>query len=249
MRNALSYLVMRPGGVGVGTMSAQAHPGFAVFDVDGTLVDSRQTVMACLTTAFQGEGLPQPREEDVRRLSGLPIAACVAGLAPDLPSDRHDVLLNACRRAFFALREHVDYREPLFAGARETLDRLAKDGWRLGLATSKSRRVLEAVLESNGLLGHFASVQTGDVSPFKPDPEVLRRAMAEIGARPQETIMIGDTTQDMIMARAAGVSAFGVAWGDHSAADLRAAGAHRLVQNFQELPDAVFSLMDRMTCV
>ncbi len=107
------------------------------------------------------------------------------------------------------------------------------------MATGKARRGLLAVLEQHGLETRFATLQTADVGPGKPHPAMLERAMAEVGVAPSDTVMIGDTSFDMLMARSAGASAIGVSWGYHPVAELEAAGAHSIVGHFNELPAAM----------
>jgi phosphoglycolate phosphatase len=105
----------------------------------------------------------------------------------------------------------------------------------LGMATGKSRRGVAAILERFGLVSHFVTVQTADTHPSKPDPSMLLKAMAETGVRPADTVMIGDTTFDIEMARAAGAGAIGVAWGYHPVVALEKAGAHVIVDRCEDL--------------
>ncbi|SVC85217.1 uncharacterized protein METZ01_LOCUS338071, partial [marine metagenome] len=137
---------------------------------------------------------------------------------------------------FLELRGSPDLHEPLFADVVETLTLLEKTGYILGIATGKSRRGLSAILETHGLAKHFVTLQTADDAPSKPHPGMLERAMAETGMAKDETVLIGDTVFDMEMALNAGVGAFGVAWGYHDTAELKAAGAHLVLDNLCDLP-------------
>ena len=128
-------------------------------------------------------------------------------------------------------------REPLFPGALATLVELDRQGRLLGVATGKSRPGLLSVLDHHGLTSLFASLQTADRHPSKPHPAMLEAAMRETGSAPGETLMVGDTSYDMAMARAAGVGAIGVAWGYHPAASLVAAGATTILERFEDLLD------------
>ncbi|MBL8701127.1 MAG: HAD-IA family hydrolase [Alphaproteobacteria bacterium] len=207
----------------------------AVFDCDGTLVDSQHVIVACMHTAFASEDLPPPAAADIRRVVGLKLAECIARLAPDEAPARHARIVEAYRAEFFARRTRPGHHEPLFDGCRAALDAIEAQGWLLGVATGKTRRGLDAVLEQHGLGRRFVTLQTSDTGPGKPHPDMLHRALAEAGVSPQDSVMIGDTTFDIEMARRAGVTGIAVAWGYHSRAELVAAGAAALVERFDQL--------------
>jgi len=229
-------------------MSSAARPGLAVFDCDGTLVDSQHSIFSCMNAAFGAEGLSPPSIDAVRRVIGLPLAECMARLAPSEQPARHGRLAEAYKAYFFELRQRPDHHEPLFDGALDALDALSASGYLLGIATGKARRGLIAVLERHGIVRRFVTLQTSDLAPGKPSPDMLLRAIAETGADRDDTLMIGDTTFDMLMARNAGVRAIGVRWGYHPAEELDAAGADALVDTFADLPDAVHRLKRRVSC-
>jgi len=219
----------------------------AVFDCDGTLVDSQHAIVACMASAFIQEGLAAPTIADVRRIIGLPLAECMARLVPG-EGGRHDRLVEAYKDAFFKLRQRPDHHEPLFDGALAALAALEGEGWLLGVATGKSKRGLLAVLERHGLDRRFLTLQCGDMGPGKPDPAMLERAMADAGVAAQDTVMIGDTTFDMVMAQRARVRALGVEWGYHDPAELVAAGAAATIASFAELPTALARLNSGPAC-
>ena len=129
------------------------------------------------------------------------------------------------RRAFLALRQAGEVQEPLFEGVLELLDALEADGWLLAVATGKSDRGLKHCLEQHGLHARFVSLQTADRHPSKPHPSMVDQAIADAGAAPATTFVVGDTSFDMAMAVAAGAAAIGAAWGYHEARELIAAGA------------------------
>lgn len=208
----------------------------AVFDCDGTLVDSQHAIVACMHAAFASERLPPPPAEAVRRVVGLKLAECVARLAPDEDAARHARLVEAYRENFFTLRQRPDHHEPLFEGCLAALDAIEAAGWLLGIATGKTRRGLDAVLARHGLERRFVTLQTSDHGPGKPHPAMLERALAETGAAPADAVMIGDTTFDMEMARQARVTGIAVAWGYHQVPELMAAGATALVERYDQLP-------------
>jgi phosphoglycolate phosphatase len=218
-----------------------------VFDCDGTLVDSQHVILACMLQAYAAHGLPAPEAAAVRRVIGLPLLECMARLSPEHPEERHVLLSEAYKDAFFASRQRPDHHEPLFDGALAALDRLEARGYLLGVATGKARRGLNAVLDRHNLMNRFVTLQTGDQGPGKPHPAMLERAMAETGLGPEDVIMIGDTSFDMLMARNAGVHAIGVSWGYHPADELRAAGAHAVIDSFDALPD-IFPADRSATC-
>ena len=147
-------------------------------------------------------------------------------MLPDAEPDVHVALAEDYKRAFQRLRGDGLVEEPLYDGVAELIDALEADGWLLGVATGKSDRGLALCLEHHGLAGRFVTLQTADRHPSKPHPSMIEPAMAEAGAAPETTLMIGDTSYDMAMARAAGVTAIGVAWGYHDAEELTRAGAH-----------------------
>ena len=224
-------------------MTAAPEPRLAVFDCDGTLVDSQHSIISAMTTAWRVHGLDAPDARAVRRIVGLPLEIGIARLLPEGDEDDFERLSRHYRAAAYELRQHEEYEEPLFPGAIEALDALAAAGYLLGVATGKSRRGLDATLESHRLTGKFATLQTGDAAPGKPAPDMLLRAMAETGAGPETTAMIGDTSFDMLMAESAGAMAIGVSWGYHDEDELREFGAERVLADFGELPGVLNALI------
>lgn len=224
--------------------SRSASLCLAVFDVDGTLIDSQNSIVSAMGHAWLNHGLVPPEREATLRFVGLPLAEVIAGLAPDEPPERWESLRLSYSGEWSRMRDEGRLSEPLFPGALAVLDDLERAGWLLGVATGKSRRGLDKALESHGLDGRFATLQTSDVSAGKPHPEMLQRAMAETGVTPASTAMVGDTTYDVRMARNAGTYAIGVSWGYHDAAELRAAGAHAVIDDFADLPATLATLID-----
>jgi len=220
----------------------------AIFDFDGTLVDSQHAIQACMESAFAGLGIAAPTLAQTHRVIGLPLERCMELLAPGENGTAHAALVEGYKRAFFELRTEGGMVEPLFPGALAALDALEADGWLLGIATGKARRGLDAVLASHDLGRRFATLQTADRAPGKPDPTMLRMALDETGAVAADAVMIGDTSFDMAMAKAAGITALGVVWGYHPPEELTRAGADRLAQNYGELPGLVRALWERQSC-
>jgi phosphoglycolate phosphatase len=197
----------------------------AIFDCDGTLVDSQANICAAMTECFTGAGLPAPAPERARRVVGLSLIEAMRALHPEGDAPLHLELAENYKAAFQRLRGRGEVEEPLYEGVAELIAALEADGWLLGVATGKSDRGLALCLDRHGLAGRFATLQTADRHPSKPHPSMIEAALAAAGAEAEASMMIGDTSYDMAMARAAGVTAVGVAWGYHPPEELLAAGA------------------------
>lgn len=206
----------------------------AVFDVDGTLVDSRRSIAEAMGAAFRSLNLPAPGYDETRRIVGLSLEPAIAVLAPDLDRSRYPVLAQAYKDAFVANRE-AGLIEPLYDGAREIVQQLRDDGWRLGVATGKARRGVDVFIERHGFEGLFDAAFCADDGPGKPDPHMLNLVIEAVGAAPADAIMIGDTSFDMAMARAAGCYAQGVSWGFHTVEEIQSGGAHHIADDFAVL--------------
>ncbi len=208
----------------------------AVFDCDGTLVDSQANICVACERAFDGAGLVPPPRAEIRRIVGLSLVEAMQVLLPHADDAQHRSLATDYKNAFHAMRTSGELAdEPLFDGIAEILATLADDGWLLGVATGKSDRGLAHILAAHGITERFVTLQTADRHPSKPDPAMLLAAIAEAGATPARTAMIGDTSFDMAMAKAANVRAVGVAWGYHAADELADAGADVVAESVPEL--------------
>ncbi|MEA1650496.1 HAD-IA family hydrolase [Nitrospirillum sp. BR 11164] len=216
----------------------------ALFDCDGTLVDSQHAIIAAMAAGFASQGLTPPTDEAVRRQVGLSLEVAVLGLLPDgVGAGAVAGIVAAYKDAFFENRANGIAEEPLYPGLVAALDALEAAGFLLGIATGKSHRGLVATLNHHGLDGRFITLQTADRAQGKPAPDMALRAMAEAGADPATTVVIGDTSYDMQMARNAGAAALGVAWGYHAPQSLLAAGAARVCHDYAEMPAAVAALV------
>ncbi|MCW0234521.1 MAG: HAD-IA family hydrolase [Ferrovibrio sp.] len=221
-------------------------PRLVIFDCDGTLVDSQHHIVSAMHSAFAANGLGLPEADSVRRTVGLPLEVAIERLLLPLGAGTLGAVVEAYKVAALAQRLEPDHEEPLFPGLVPVLDRLEADGFLLGVATGKARRGLNFTLNTHGLADRFVTLQTCDVVAVgKPAPDMVLQAMAETGAVPASTIVVGDTTYDMEMARNAGVAAIGVAWGYHDEDILLRTGAARIIKSFGELPDLVIELMAR----
>ena len=213
-----------------------------VFDVDGTMVDSQHTIHAAMSQAFESVSLAPPASGDVRALVGLSLPETVKRLVGSENHHQADAIAEAYRQAYFRLRTAGLVNEPLFPGTKEVLAALQDKGFLLGIATGKSMRGLKATLSAHGIWDYFITAQTADKHPGKPDPSMLLAAMDETGARARDTLLVGDTTFDMQMAKNAGVTALGVAWGYHANKDLKAHGAQGIIEGFDEVVHHALSL-------
>ena len=210
----------------------------AIFDCDGTLVDSQAAICVAMEDCFVRAGLDPPDRDATRRVVGLSLVEAMRALLPDAAPDSHVALAEQYKVSFAALRRGGHVEEPLFQGLAALLAALEQEGWLLGVATGKSDRGLAYCLERHGIAGHFVTLQTADRHPSKPHPAMIEAALAQAGAACERSMMIGDTSYDMAMARAAGVTAIGVSWGYHDAQELLDAGAHFLAQT----PDDILTV-------
>ena len=218
----------------------------ALFDCDGTLVDSAANICSAMAETFARHALPVPHHHAIRRAVGLSLFEVMRRLHPTGEEAHHHALAADYRECFSAMRGTPAFAaEPLYDGIAEAIDALASAGWALGVATGKSDRGLAMVLAHHGLAARFATLQTADRHPSKPHPAMALAAIAEAGATPERTVMIGDTSYDMTMGRAAGAAALGVAWGYHAPDELVAAGAQAVAAEAAELPGALDALLTR----
>lgn len=214
----------------------------AIFDCDGTLVDSQGNICIAMEQAFAAAKLAAPSREATRRVVGLSLVEAMQQLHPDADDAFHAELAEHYRAAFFAMRQEGTVYEPLYEGIVEAIEAIDAAGWLLGVATGKSDRGLNAVLDGHGILPRFVALHTADRHPSKPHPSMIDACIADVGASPETTVMIGDTSYDMAMAKAAGVVAIGVAWGYHPPEELRAAGADMVLGHAGEITDVLKEL-------
>lgn len=211
-----------------------------IFDVDGTLIDSQAHIVASMRGAFEGLALPPPSREATLSIVGLSLPVAMARLAPDLDEATQDRLVDGYKASFQALRKsgEGDAMSPLYPGALEMIEQLAaRDEVFLGIATGKSRRGLDHLFDLHGFGPKFHTVQVADDHPSKPHPSMVEACLRQTGVAADRAVIVGDTTYDIEMGRAAGIHALGVDWGYHSADMLMAAGARRVLSAFSDLPD------------
>jgi phosphoglycolate phosphatase len=217
-----------------------------IFDCDGTLVDSQNAICAAMEHAFTTLGLRVPTRREVLGIVGLSLPQVFAVLAGEQPQSVQDELSRLYRADFPSKRQGMQLHDPLFAGVCEAVATLARrDDVVLGMATGKSRRGVARILEREGWVGHFLTIQTADDHPSKPHPSMILRAMVETGVERSSTLMVGDTTYDMEMARNAEVGAVGVAWGYHESERLSLAGARAVAATGDELIATIDACLER----
>ena len=205
-----------------------------VWDVDGTLIDSQAHILHAMGRAFDALNLPVPDRAAVLSIVGLSLPQAMAQLASDHSAETQAQLVEAYKAGFHAVRTEGPASQ-LYPGAREVLQALhAQDNVLMGVATGKSKRGLDHVLDSLDLHHFFVTRQVADFHPSKPHPAMLQAALDEAGVGPEAAVMVGDTAFDIEMGRAAGVMTIGVQWGYHPAG--RLSGAHHLAGDSDEIP-------------
>ena len=212
----------------------------AIWDVDGTIVDSRQVIQKAMDRAFRRAGLGGIEYDRTRTIVGLELTEAVTRLAPpDYSAVQAVQLATFYKEAFVEQRAEAGFSEPLYDGVRDTIERLVDAGWLMGVATGKARRGLDIVFEHHGLHRYFDTLQTVDGGAGKPHPRMVLDAMRETGTDTFQTVMIGDTRFDMEMGRNAGVHTLGVGWGFHTADEIAEGGADSIHHDFAGLDAAL----------
>jgi phosphoglycolate phosphatase len=221
---------------------------FAIFDIDGTLVDSRAMITTCMDKAFVGVGLPAPGYEKTRRIIGLSLGVGLRALAPEGDDALHARILESYREAFFAMRKDPTLASPLYEGVTDLLDHLTATGWKLGIATGKSRRGLDDMIERFGWRHRFVSHFCADDGAGKPDPHMVLANLEAARASPARSIVIGDSEHDIAMAVNARVASIGVTtWGFGTREEMQAAGGTAIVETIEALSDMLDAFANGQT--
>ncbi|GAB4040124.1 MAG: HAD-IA family hydrolase [Rubrivivax sp.] len=182
-----------------------------VFDWDGTLFDSTALIVRCIQAACADLGLPVPDDRRAAYVIGLGLHDALQHVVPGLPAERYPELGRRYRHHYFARQHEL----VLFPGTLTMLQALkARNHW-LAVATGKSRAGLDEALAHAELHGMFDATRTADETASKPNPLMLEQLMREFGVDPERTLMIGDTTHDLQLARNAGTASLAVAYGAH----------------------------------
>ena len=201
------------------------------FDWDGTLFDSTAIIVRSIQQAVLDVGGTKPTDEAASYVIGMALMPALAHAAPDVPKEKYPLLGERYRHHYLATQHDIS----LFDGVLPMLaDLKGRHHW-LTVATGKSRRGLDDVLASRQLHGIFDGSRTADETAGKPDPRMLHELMREFGADPERTLMIGDTTHDLQMARNAGVASVGVSYGAHEPHDFGALGPRYIAHSVADL--------------
>ena len=201
------------------------------FDWDGTLFDSTAIIVRSIQQAVLDVGGAKPTDEAASYVIGMALMPALAHAAPDVPKEKYPLLGERYRHHYLATQHDIS----LFDGVLPMLaDLKGRHHW-LTVATGKSRRGLDDVLASRQLHGIFDGSRTADETAGKPDPRMLHELMREFGADPERTLMIGDTTHDLQMARNAGVASVGVSYRAHEPHDFGALGPRYIAHSVADL--------------
>lgn len=214
-------------------MGTQKPFRLVIFDWDGTVMDSGQTILACMRSSFADVDYTYPGDDMVRGGIGLGLDQMLVYLAPEAPKALHRKIIARYRHHW--LSNQKDEHQP-FEGAEETIVALSEQGYQLAVATGKSRAGLDRELARTGLDRYFLTTRTVNESPSKPNPQMLLDVLEDLGARPQNALMVGDSTYDLEMAHHAKVASVGVLCGSHSRAKLEHWGPLQCLPDISGLP-------------
>ena len=207
-----------------------------LFDLDGTLIDSREDIARAVNATLIRMGYPALSNDDVLRFVGdgidvLMRRALRAGAELEPDGDQVDLGVRLMLQEY---EVHLFEHTRLYPGVRETLDTLRRAN--LGLITNKLEALSWRILQGFGLADHFSVVLGSDSLPRrKPDPAPILEAMARSGALPAETVMIGDSRTDILAGKGAGVVTCGASWGFRSRAELETAGCDWILDRMPQL--------------
>lgn len=212
-------------------MRANRHFDLLCFDWDGTLFDSTAVIADALQQAVVEAGGARPTLVQARYVIGMGAGPALAHLAPDLDQRGLAEVVRGYRKHYLEQQDAIRF----FDGILPLLHALKERGYLLAVATGKSRAGLNRALAHHALQGLFDATRTADETAGKPDPRMLRELMLECAAPAERTLMVGDTTHDLLMARNAGCASVGVSYGAHPSADLQAVGARTIAASVADL--------------
>ena len=201
------------------------------FDWDGTLFDSTAIITRCIQQAVVDVGGARPTDEAASYVIGMALMPALAHAAPDVPKDKYPLLGERYRHHYLAHQNDIS----LFDGVLPMLAELKVRHHWMAVATGKSRVGLDNVLATRDLKGIFDASRTADETAGKPDPRMLNELMRQFGTEPERTLMVGDTTHDLQMARNAGCASLGVSYGAHPPSEFEALGPRAVLHSAQAL--------------
>jgi len=204
-----------------------------VFDWDGTLMDSTAAIVKCIQAAARDLGLPVPTDSSAAHVIGLGLAEAMQAVMPDIQPALYPRMVERYRHHFLT----KDHQLVLFKGVPEMLNALSNEGYFLAVATGKSRVGLNRALNATGLLSIFDATRCADETFSKPHPAMLQELTRELGQDLRRTVMIGDTTHDLLMATNAGAAGIAVEFGAHPVSQLQACQPLFSARNIPELHD------------
>jgi phosphoglycolate phosphatase len=202
-----------------------------IFDWDGTLMDSAGVIVDSIQRACEDIGQPTPSERASRQIIGLGLFQALQTLLPNLLADDYPRLVERYRHHYLGRDAHI----PLFEGVASGIRQLHAGGFQLAVATGKSSVGLSRALEVSGLGACFAATRCADQTHSKPHPAMVLELIEELGADPATTLVIGDTSHDLLMASNAGVASLGVTYGAHEAGDLQPHAPLALMNSFADV--------------
>ena len=205
-----------------------------VFDWDGTVMDSEHRIVTCMQRAGADTLSSIPTDAEVREIIGLGMQEALARLWPEANDDDVQKIIEAYRVHW--LGNQIPDSE-LFEGAAETIEALTDRGYLLAVATGKSRRGLDRVLDESGLGRYFHMTRCADEAHSKPHPQMLQDILTDLNTEPNKALVVGDTEYDIQMAANAKVDAVGVSYGAHDQQRLLVCGAKTILHSLTELID------------
>ncbi len=207
-----------------------------IFDWDGTIIDSQAHIVHCMREGIKGAGFEAPKDDAIRHIIGLSLERAVQTLMPDCSLSEVDVMTQNYRTHFFATgAESSDF----YDGAKEMLQRCFDEGYYMAVATGKSRRGLDMVLNAFNLESLFHITRCADETASKPDPMMLEEILTDLNLSRDEALMIGDTTYDMDMANNAKMDSMAVTYGVHSRKDLEPTKPNYYLNDIKQLLDVL----------
>ena len=213
------------------------------FDLDGTLLDSANSIVTGVLACWNACGFPLPDQDHVRKIIGLPWEESIRELLPEAGEKEFEKIKAYHEDVASGVRAAPPRQEKLFPGILDALDKIELAGYLLSIITSRSSGRLQQLLDNNGIGGRFITLKTTDDGPGKPNPFLMNQMLAEFDIDKENAVMVGDTTFDILMARNAGTSAIGVSWGVHDIEELLEAGADTIVDNVSHLPNSINQIL------